>query len=276
MRNTIAVTHLRKQNFIGCKSFSCLKMQYPLLLLAMVATLLCNAQKTVAHNNQQWLQYYFQLQLPKKLSWQSDVSIRRINDLQQWSQITVRVGLGYMLPKNFQIATGAACFSFFTDNKPSKIEFRVYQEFNTTQKIKGFFLQHRFRIESRYFRNISNGTITKAASFNFRFRYRVFCTIPLQKVSVNNTNPKFFLNIGDEVFVNAGKEIKYNILDNNRLLLGASIQFQDKVTVLFLYNFQYGQRNIPNLHEHSDIFWMGITHKITVKKSNDKVKYTAL
>ena len=247
-------------------------MKYPLLLFAVAATMFCKAQKTVAHNNQQWLQYYLQLQLPKKLIWQSDVSIRRINNLQQWSQITVRVGLGYMLPKNFQVATGAACFSFFTNNKPSKIEFRVYQELNTTQKIKSVSVQNRLRIEARYFRNISSGTITKASSFNFRFRYRIFFSIPLQKSSVNNTNPKFFLNIGDEVFVNAGKEIKYNILDNNRLLLGASIQFQDKVTVLFLYNFQYGQRNISNLHEHSDVFWMGITHKITVKKRNDRAK----
>ncbi len=255
-------------NSVMNKSFRYYKLQCVFFLIVLITTQVCNAQKTVTHNNQQWLQYYLQLQLPRKLTLLSDVSIRRINNLQQWSQITARFGVGYMLPKKIQIATGVACFSFFNSNKASKIEFRVYQELYTTQKIKGISIQNRFRIEERYFRTISDGEITSNSIFNFRFRYRLFFTVPLQKSSTNNSDPKFFLNIGDEVFANVDKGIKYNVLITNRLLLGASIKFQDNITVSFLYSYQYGQKNALNVFEHSDIFWIGITHKINLKRQN--------
>lgn len=228
--------------------------------------ILSNAQKIISQNNQQWIQYYNQLILSKKLTLYSDVSLRRINNFSQWSQITIRSGIAYSLSENLHGVTGFACFNLYANNKPSRIEFRPYQEINSWQKFKNVSIQHRLRGEARFFRNISDGAITSRSNFNFRFRYRFYCGIPITKFFINNADKKILLNIGDEIFINAGKEIINNMLDNNRLLIGSTFQFSNNLSFSLTYNYQFGQRSTPKTYEHSDIFWLGIMHKLSLKK----------
>lgn len=238
-----------------------------IVTIILQSVLVCSAQKIITTNNQQWLQYYNQLKLSKSLTLFSDVSLRRINNFDKWSQITLRSGLGYRLIENVNGVTGMACFMFYSNDKPSKIEFRPYQEFNSQQQFFRFSIEHRFRMEGRYFRKINDGIIASNTNFNFRYRYRLFCKIPLLKLSDSIPDRKLLLNIGDEILINAGNEIKYNMLDNNRLLIGLAFQVNQNLNLSFTYNYQFGQRSSVFAYEHSDIIWVGITHKIACVKS---------
>ena len=233
--------------------------------LLLSTTFFCKAQNKVVRNNQQWIQYSSQLKLPEKFTLLTDVSLRRINDFKQWSQVTFRTGAGYNLNENTQAVIGIALFTFFQNDDLSRFEIRPYQEINTTQRFGKVSLQHRFRLEERYFRKISDGIITSESAFNFRFRYRLFCAIPLLSLSKSNPDKKMLLNISDEIFINAGKEIKYNMLDNNRLSAGLAFQPHKNLNISFTYTYQFGQRNAPSTYEHSDIFWIGIIHKLSLK-----------
>ena len=133
-----------------------MKIKSIISILFLSMTFFCNAQKIVSHNNQQWIQYYNQLKLSEKLTLYSDVSLRRINNFNQWSQVTIRTGIGYPLTENLQVVTGFACFNFYNNNKPSRIEFRPYQEVNTSQNLCNVAVQHRLRVVARYFRKISD------------------------------------------------------------------------------------------------------------------------
>ncbi len=73
------------------------------------------------------------------------------------------------------------------------------------------------------------------------------------------------MNIGDEIFINAGKEIIYNRFDNNRILVGSTFQINKNLNLSFIYNYQLGQRNNKAAYEHSDIFWLGINQIISLK-----------
>ncbi|MBP6184848.1 MAG: DUF2490 domain-containing protein [Saprospiraceae bacterium] len=230
-------------------------------------TALALAQKTVSYSNHQWFQYYNELQLSKKATLYSDISLRRVHNLNQWSQMTFRTGIGYPITNNFNGITGIACFTFYKNDILSKIEFRPYQEINSKQKFDKFLIQHRFRIEFRYFREIVNNEITENDSFNYRFRYRLFCSIPIIRFSDKNPEKKILLNFGDEIFVNTGREIIYNMLDNNRIILGPAFQFNDNLNISLTYTYQFGQRNNPSAYEHSDIIWLGINHKLSLVKN---------
>lgn len=242
------------------------KQTLAFIVSLLLITSFCNAQKSTAYNNQQWLQYYNQLKLSGKLTIYSDFSLRKINNFEDWSQITFRTGLGYRITQNLQGITGFAFFTFYTQNKLSKIEFRPYQEVNTLQLFGKVSVQHRFRIEARYFIKIYEGATTSITNFNFRFRYRLFCAVPISKLSATKPERKLLLNIGDEIFINAGKEITYNMFDNNRFLIGLTLQYNNNFSFSFAYINQYGQRNKPAAYEHSDILTLGITHKISVSK----------
>jgi len=237
-----------------------------ILTLSLFPVIVCEAQKNITHNNQQWLQYYNQLKLSESLTLFSDASLRRIDNFNHWQQLALRTGIGYQLFENLNGVTGFGCFESFNYNKPSKIEFRPYQELNTSQEFGKISVQHRFRAEGRYFRTIPDGEIT--SNFNFRFRYRLFFKTAILKLSKTIPERKLFLNFGDELFINAGKEITYNMLDNNRMLFGLSFQVNKNLDFSFTYNYQLGQRNKPSTYEHSDVFWIGITHKIAFTHNN--------
>jgi len=240
------------------------------LTLLLTTAFFCNAQKKVTYDNQQWLQYFNQLKLSEKLTLYTDMSLRRINNFNDWSQITFRTGLGYSLTQNLQGITGIACFTFYTQNKLSRIEFRPYQEINTTQTFGKVSIQHRFRVEARYFRNVSDGEITNTSNFNLRFRYRLYSSTAILKLSETKQDRKLLLNIGDEIFINAGNEIKYNMFDNNRFSVGVTYQNNNNLSFYLGYINQFGQRSSPATYENSDILILGITQKISLYKTGTK------
>jgi hypothetical protein len=230
---------------------------------------LCNAQKKITYNNQQWLQYFNQLKFSEKLSLYSDLSLRKQNNFNDWSRITFRSGLGYPLTKKLQGITGIACFIFYTENKVNRIELRPYQEINTTQIFGKVSIQHRFRVEARYFRNDSE-EITNKTNFNLRFRYRLNAMTTLINLAEMNQDRKLLMYIGDEIFINAGHEIKYNVFDNNRALVGLIYQDNPNLSFSFGYINQFGKRNSPATYENSDILTFAINQKISLLKSKTK------
>jgi hypothetical protein len=231
----------------------------------------CFAQKTVIHDNQQWFQYNNQLVFTKNISLFSDLGLRRINGFREWQVIGLRAGLGYNIAENLQGVTGIACNALYTNDHVSKAEFRAYQEINTKQLFRKVSLQHKLRIEARYFRNVTERVITQASSFNFRFRYRLFCAIPVV-LSKKDPDKKLLLNFGDEVFVNAGKDIKYNMFDNNRLIAGTTLQWSSNLNFALFYIYQYGQRSAQATYEASDILFISVTQKIALNKKKDANK----
>jgi len=235
-------------------------------LLAILLVSFCQAQKNIVHNNQQWVQYYNQLKVSRKLTIYSDVSLRRINYFDNWIQKTIRCGLGYQFKENLNGISGLAVFQIYNSNKPIKLEFRPYQEINTSQYFYKTIIQHRFRTEARYFREVSNGQIGAKSNFNFRFRYRLFSQIPILKLSEKIPDRILFLNMGDEVFINAGKEIIYNIFDNNRILTGLQYQRDKSLSFSLLYFYQFGRRATQFSYEQSDVFWFSITQKLSLEK----------
>ncbi len=239
---------------------------FSILIIYINSSFFCIGQKTIKYNNLQWAQYYNQLKISKKISILSDCSIRSMDSFSQWQQMLIRTGVSYKLIDNIQGTTGAGCFVSFSNNKPSRVELRPYQDFSSSHLLNNISVQHRFRTEARYFRNIKDGIISKTSNFNFRLRYRFFCEIPLISFSKDSTEKNIMLNIGNEIFVNVGKEIVYNILDNNRLLIGIAMKANKKLSISLTYAYQFGQRNSPNLYEHSDILWLGIIHKVSLIK----------
>jgi hypothetical protein len=240
------------------------------LTLLLTTVFFCNAQKKVIYNNQQWFQYLNQLRFSERLTLHTDISLRRINDFNDWSQITFRTGLGYSLTQNLQGITGIACFTSYTQNKLSRIELRPYQEINSTQTFGKVSIQHRFRIEARYFRKVSEGEITDTSNFNFRFRYRLYSSTTILQLSEAKQDRKLLLNIGDEIFINAGKEIVYNVFDNNRFLAGVTYQHSNNLSFTFGYINQFGQRSLPATYENSDILTLAISQKISLQKTAAK------
>jgi hypothetical protein len=142
------------------------------------------------------------------------------------------------------------------------VEYRLYQEISTNQGAGKIKTQHRFRAEARFFKKFLADRDTTVASFNFRFRYRLSFSIPLLSISERHPAMMLFLNLGDELLINAGPKIIYNTFDNNRFFVGLNFQANNKFGFTITYINQFGQRNFPATYEQSDILTLGISHTL--------------
>ena len=72
---------------------------------------------------------------------------------------------------------------------------------------------------------------------------------------------------GDEIFINGGKDIVYNIFDQNRILIGPAFKLNDQFTFTFTYNGKYAALNLPSEFTYNHIFWLAIRHNLDLSKS---------
>lgn len=206
------------------------------------------------------MQYYNQTKVTDRFSLMTDGGFR-------WSDgkrllYIARTGLGYQLKSETKITAGIASTGAYDDSGLIKFEIRPYQDIAFSMKVGKIQTQHRFRVEERFFKNVVNGEIIGGHDFNFRFRYQIGATIHLLNLSVKNENRQLLLNVSDEIFINGGNEILYNIFDKNRLVIGPILQLRKNLNVGLIYNFQFAQLNAPAAYTHDNVVWLTVRHQM--------------
>lgn len=233
-----------------------------LFLLHCVSLNTVSQPRTVNRSNQQWLQYYAQIKLGEKWTMLADAGYRSTDHFQQSLLYIVRAGLDYTINPNLHVSAGFANLGFYFAGQENKIEFRPYQELLIKNKFNTVDVTHRFRIEERIFNTVLNGRIQNSARFNFRFRYLCMASIPLFNLSKKYVDKKILLNVGDEIFLNAGKEIVYNVFDQNRFLISPTLQFSKVFLISFTWNSQFAATNKQATYNHASVAWLQVRHKI--------------
>ncbi|AWV97208.1 DUF2490 domain-containing protein [Arcticibacterium luteifluviistationis] len=242
---------------------------YGLLLLQLfVIQDLFGQEKNIRKTNQQWVQYYNTTQLNQKYTLLIDGGFRWKDALSQNSQYILRAALKRSIGTSSGIAAGLAYSGFYNNGLVNKTEIRPYQELNLISSFGKLALSHRYRVEERFFETIVTNDIPSINSFNFRFRYAINASIPLLKVSQKEPDRKVTLNIGDEVFLNAGGQIENRFFDQNRLLLGTSVPAGKDLTFTLTYNSQFGSTSLPYEYNHSNIIWLGVKHNLDLNKKS--------
>jgi hypothetical protein len=241
-----------------------------LLVFLISGSLTTKAQeRSVSHPSQQWMQVYTQSEITEKISILLDAGMRQTHNAAWPSQRLVRAGIGYGLPLNLQGVTGFARFSFQQDGRTSRLEWRLWQELNRTHSLRSGSFQQRLRAEGRFFEIPSTGGTKASHHFNMRFRYRLQAMIPIFKLGHLDTHsPSLLLSIADEIFLNTGKEIIHNTLDNNRFVVGPALRLNPGLTLALLYNHQYGHRSLRNTAESAEICWLTINWKGRLRTSD--------
>lgn len=190
----------------------------------------------------------------------SDVSFRWKNAFNDYSLALLRLGCAYNFYKTNSVAAGIAFTTSFNYNNPDHGELRIWQELNIPSQKGRVFFSNRLRLEERFFEKIIADKFSNNINFNYRLRYRLYFSVPLNHSTF--LPGTLSINLGNEVFVNFGNEIIYNTLDANRLLAGMNYQITKNCFVTLNYMSQFGQKNIKNTYEQNDVLWLSFTHTI--------------
>lgn len=221
--------------------------------------------KNVIHGDQQWSQYYNRIKLSEKYTLVSDGSFRWKNNFKEKTLALIRTGLSYNFHESNSVAFGIASTISYSSNRIRKLELRGWQEIYLNERIKRLSISNRIRLEERYFKNVINNELEAGYNFNYRFRYRFYVSIPLNNNTIKDNTVS--INIGDEIFLNFGKEIVHTVFDNNRIITGITYQYNMKLSVTLNYVNQFSQSKMIDNFEENDIFWLSLTHNIIFKKT---------
>jgi len=218
--------------------------------------------KDITYSDQQWFQYYNQILFSPKWIWLTDGGYRLKDGFSQSSQYIARTGIGYFINSDIRFSFGFAHLGFYQSDRIIKREYRPYQELKINQDYGSIKTGHRFRVEERFFRIVEQEQIQSEEQFNFRFRYLFNVCIPVIGLSSSNPDRKLMLTFSDEIFINAGKDIVYNVFDQNRFLIGPVLQINDHLAVTLMYNHQFLALNSAREYKQIKIFWLGLRHNI--------------
>lgn len=209
--------------------------------LACIAFVLFNSISSHAQtrkhteNTNAWLMYFGNHKFSDRIGLHAEVQWRRSDLFSQNQQLLLRAGLDFYTKTQVRFTVGYA----FVETHPygefavqqAFPEHRIWQQMLLNQSLNKIQLSHRYRLEQRMIGNALTGHFENGRYEN-RVRYMAKAT-----VNITNGMHPIFAALYDEVFINFGKGVAYNIFDQNRLYgaLGYSISPGLKIELGYLY-----------------------------------------
>ncbi len=224
-----------------------------------VLSLSASAQgKVVKNSNQQWIQYYGHAKIGGKWTVFADGGYRVEDNFSKRAQYIARVAMGYSLNPSISLAAGFANSGLYSSAELSKEEFRPYEELGIHQRVGKMGFSHRFRVEERFFNPVVNHRILHPGTFDFRFRYSFMAAIPVINLSKGKPGSRILLDLGDEIFLNAGKNIVYNYFDQNRIILSPTLEINPHLSLSLAWNNQFASTTTAGTYHHTQVMWLQI------------------
>ena len=245
-----------------------MKIRFCLLLLLIVGTVKQTiGQKHTQNIEQIWAAYFNQTRFSNKWGAWLDVQLRTKDDfVKDFAQLLIRPGLTYYVNDNVRLTAGYSHFWFYPADNHSKVtqpEHRPWQQVQWITKYNRNKTIQALRLEERYRRRILNdSTLAKGYTFNYRLRYNFSWQIPLsQQVKKRSWSAV----LGNEVFINFGKQITYNYFDQNRLFVGLSCSTNATDNLQFGYLNIFQQLASGNNYRSTSIARVAYLHNLDLR-----------
>ena len=176
-------------------------------------------------------------------------------------------GVSFDIDPNFTVLVGGGRYSTSDyralEDGPLNTEKRLWEQLVLTQYSKRLKLEHRYRIEQRWFTFRDDST-----AFRQRLRYRLNAFYPLNKKTI--TTGTFFLSAYDEIFLNP----RGPVFERNRVYGGVGYQFSPHFIAQLGYvnqaNYNYitrqGQPVLQNTAAKNNLV-LALTYKFARKSA---------
>ncbi|MCF8465495.1 MAG: DUF2490 domain-containing protein [Flavobacteriales bacterium] len=220
--------------------------------------------KTVRTNNQ-WIHNYAQFRVSERINVEADAGFRTRDWFQNINMYIVRAGVTYNVHPRWKVGVGFAHAGTFIDNELYKMEYRPHQEVISDHTFSGVEITNRLRIEERVQRVLFNDSVVP---FSARIRFKFQVAAPIVSLSKAHPERKLFLILADEFLLNAGNTVKYNVLDQNRMIVGPSFRISEHTEIALLYSYQFGTTTKSNVFKQDHVAWLTLNHKFDFRKKD--------
>lgn len=215
-------------------------------------------KRQYAEHSNGWYMFFGSFKFSEKIGLHTEAQWRRSNFIIDNQQLLLRTGLNFHFNKQ-AFATAGYCFvqTYPYGEFPSKIMFpehRIWEQIQFTSKINKLEMVSRFRLEQRYVYSpvLKDGAYVVGSDvYTNRFRLLTRFSIPFKGQSIEDKT--FYLTAYEEFFVNFGKNVAYNIFDQNRayLALGYKIPKLGKLELGYLNQLIFKGNGIQVENNHT-------------------------
>ena len=216
--------------------------------------------------NQQWLQHYASFGITERVHVGVDGGFRTSNWFQNPAAYIVRAGVQYNVHPRWRVGAGFAHSGTFVDNELYRLEYRPHQEVVANHEFSNVELTNRLRIEERVQRVLFNDSLVP---FLARVRFKFQVMAPVLALSKAHPERQLFIVLADEFLLNAGKILKHNILDQNRMMVGPAFRVSEKLDIALLYNYIFGTTVKPNVFTQEHVLWLTFSHRFSFWKEKE-------
>jgi len=234
----------------------------------IAALIMCQASFAQGTTTQSliWLKYFNQWRITDKVHLHTEIEERRFSMPDRAHQrLLPRVGLEYVQSDRISFNVGGVFFQQFLPHDPN-IESELFHEWRPHQYVAfsevygKFKLQSRIMFEERFIERPGFGEVR----YLFNFRERTLFKLSFQTIKGFSQSEKSALNVYvyDELFVQAGEGVTYNVFDQNRIGGGFNLRVNDYFAFDLSYLNWYQQQGSGVDFFNRHIIHLSLLHTI--------------
>ena len=232
-----------------------------LTLLSLEPAVAQEPVRTGVSNSNLWLIYAgdHPLRAGSRTGVHLEVQARRADLGTEWQQLLLRGGLTHVLGSGVRAAGGYAFVRTWPyGDAPVRAEFpehRTWQQIQLAHATGTIGWAHRYRLEQRWIgvtgTNPADPEEVTDWRYANRFRYMARATLPLSGLSP--ALQRAYAAAFDEVFLSFGREVQFNVFDQNRLgaVLGLQLSPTWRVEAGYLYQYVLKATGRDAEHNHT-------------------------
>lgn len=220
-------------------------------------------QKQIDNTSEFWLGFYTKYRIRERLYYYGEYHLRTREFMDQMAQIYLRFGLSYIVNKNFEVTAGVVTPFYWSPNPDAENidrvvpQYRGWQQFLFIMPFDRLKIYHQIRTEQRWRRDFVQDS---PFDLTHRFRYKILGYYPLNHDKLENNT--LFLSMYEEIFIQAGKSIIYNHLEDNRVFVGLGYILNDNIQFQTGYQWSFRHRGSPFVYENRHMWRISIYHNL--------------
>ncbi|WKZ58352.1 MAG: DUF2490 domain-containing protein [Cyclobacteriaceae bacterium] len=220
-------------------------------------------QKEKVNSSELWLGFYTKYRIKERLYYYGEYHLRRKEFIDQMGQIYLRFGLSHIVNKNFEI-TGGIVTPFYWSANPEQPntdkvvpQFRFWQQFLFITPFDRLKVYHQIRLEQRWRRDFVEES---PFELSYRFRYKILGYYPLNNHKL--VNKTLFLSMYEEIFIQAGKPVVYDHMEDNRIFLGLGYILNENMQFQLGYQWSFRHSGSPFRYENRHMLRLSFYHSL--------------
>ena len=243
-----------------------------LLFYGSSTQLFCQTQRIFTSNFNGWFTYNGDHKFSKKWGIHLEAQFRRNQIVVKPQQLLLRTGINYHL-SNFAFVTAGYCFvnTYPYGEFASKCIFgenRIWEQLQLKNQFGKFENITRYRLEQRFVNSpvlINSSYVAGDAIYSNRFRFLSRISLPLKGTEI--VDKSFYISAYDEVFIAFGKNVGYNLLDQNRayISIGYKMPKLGRIEIGYLNQLIFKSDGIKVENNHT--LQVGISSNINFYKT---------